>query len=144
MVMTRSRLLRIIDHDRVLEAIRQAEKRTSGEIRISVSSLFWGDAEKAAQKAFGRMGMNATQERNAVLLFIAPARGQFVVWGDIGIHEKVGEQFWHDTVTIVEGKFRGGDFTEGLVAAIAAVGGQLALHFPFKAGDANELPDRLE
>ena len=65
MVMTRGKVLRIIDNDRIREAIRRAEKRTSGEIRVSVSSLFWGDVRKAAERAFARMGMTATRERNA-------------------------------------------------------------------------------
>jgi uncharacterized membrane protein len=144
-VMTRDKMLRTIDSDRIREAIRQAEKRTSGEIRVSVSPLFWGDVRKAAENAFTRMGMTATKQRNAVLFFIVPARRKFVVLGDSGIHEKVGQDFWHQIVPIVSQKFRVGDFTGGLVHGIAAVGEQLAAHFPADAGqDANELPDDVD
>jgi uncharacterized membrane protein len=145
MVMTCGKLLRTIDNDRIKEAIRKAEKQTSGEIRVSVSPLFWGDVRKAAEKASVRMRMTATRERNAVLFFVAPARRKFVVLGDSGIHEKVGQEFWPDIVRIVSEKFREGDFMEGLVGGIAAVGERLAPHFPFDAArDSNELPDDVD
>jgi uncharacterized membrane protein len=145
MVMTRGKLLRTIDSDRIKEAIREAEKRTSGEICVSVSSLFWGDVRKAAEKAFVRMGMTATKERNAVLFFVVPARRKFVVLGDSAIHEKVGQDFWHHIIRVVSERFQKTAFTDGLIRGIAAVGEQLATHFPFDAArDANELPDDVD
>jgi uncharacterized membrane protein len=134
-----------IDKDRIKQAIHKAEMRTSGEIRVSVSPLFWGDVRKAAEKAFERMGMSATKDRNAVLFFVVPARRKFVVLGDSGIHEKVGAEFWHHLVRTVSVKFKEGDFTGGLVAGIETVGEDLAKHFPYRAGsDANELGDDVD
>jgi uncharacterized membrane protein len=134
-----------IDKDRIKQAIQKAERRTSGEIRVSVSPLFWGDVRKAAGKAFERLGMTATKDRNAVLFFVVPARRKFVVLGDSGIHEKVGQEFWHHIVRTVSGKFKQGDFTGGLVAGIEAVGEDLAKHFPYHAdSDINELPDEVD
>ncbi|MGA2136521.1 MAG: DUF5130 family protein [Bryobacteraceae bacterium] len=134
-----------IDKDRIKQAIQQAERRTSGEIRVSVSPLFWGDVRKAAEKAFARLGMSVTKDRNAVLFFVVPARRKFVVLGDSGIHEKVGQEFWHHIVRIVSAKFKQGDLTGGLVAGIAAVGEDLAKHFPYNAAsDTNELPDDVD
>ena len=134
-----------IDKDRIVQAIRKAERRTSGEIRVSVSPLFWGDVRKAAEKAFERLGMSATKDRNAVLFFVVPTRRKFVVLGDSGIHEKVGEQFWHHLVRTLSGKFKEGDLTGGLVAGIEAVGEHLAKHFPYRAaGGANELGDDVD
>jgi uncharacterized membrane protein len=134
-----------IDKERIKQAIQKAEKRTSGEIRVSVSPLFWGDVRKAAEKAFARLGMTATENRNAVLFFVVPARRKFVVLGDSGIHQKVGQEFWHHIVRTVAAKFKEGDFTGGLVAGIAAVGEDLAKHFPYHADrDPNELPDDVD
>ncbi len=134
-----------IDKDRIKQAIQKAERRTSGEIRVSVSPLFWGDVRKAAEKAFERLGMTATKHRNGVLFFVVPARRKFVVLGDSGIHEKVGQEFWHHIVRTVSEKFKQGDFTGGLVAGIEAVGEDLARHFPYRAAsDANELPDDVD
>ena len=134
-----------IDKERIKQAIQKAEKRTSGEIRVSVSPLFWGDVRKAAEKAFERLGMTATKERNAVLFFVVPARRRFVVLGDRGIHEKVGQEFWHHIASTMSGKFKLGDFTGGLVAGIEAVGKDLTRHFPnHAASESNELPDDVD
>ena len=134
-----------IDKDRIRQAIRKAERRTSGEIRVSVSPLFWGDVRTAAEKAFERLGMAATKDRNAVLFFVVPARRKFVVLGDSGIHEKVGQEFWHHIVRTVTARLNQGDFTGGLVAGIEAVGEDLARQFPNRgASDMNELPDDVD
>jgi len=140
--MTRKALLRAIDARRIEEAIRQAERRTSGEIRVSVSRFFWGDVRRAAERAFARLGMTATRHRNGILFFIVPARRRFVVLGDEGIHARVGQEFWEGVAAAVSEHLRDGDFTLGLVHGIETVGEQLALHFPFDpATDTNELPD---
>ena len=144
MVMTRKQLLQTIDQEKVKEAIRRAEHRTSGEIRVSVAPLFWGNVDKAANKAFVRMGMTATSERNGVLFFVVPARRKFVVLGDRGIREKVGQEFWDRVAAVLSERFRASDFTGGLVRGIEEVGEQLAVHFPYQSGDQDELPDEVE
>jgi uncharacterized membrane protein len=145
MVMTRKKLLQIIDRERIRHAIEAAEHRTSGEICVSVAPLFWGSVERAADKAFVRMGMSQTKDRNGVLFFVVPARRKFVVLGDRGIHERVGQEFWHAVVAAVSEKFRSGDFTGGLVKGIETVGEQLATHFPYDpTSDKNELPDDVD
>ena len=116
--MTRKKLLQIIDRERIKSAIQAAEHRTSGEICVSVAPFFWGRIEKAADKAFVRMGVARTKHRNGVLFFVVPSRRKFVVLGDIGIHERVGQEFWHRVVAVVSEKFRAGDFTAGLVGGI--------------------------
>jgi len=143
--MTHKALLRAIDSRRIEEAIRQAERRTSGEIRVSVSRFFWGDVRRVAERAFARLGMMATRHRNGILFFIVPARRRFVVLGDEGIHARVGQEFWERVTAAVSEHLRDGDFTLGLVHGIETVGEQLALHFPFDpTTDANELPDEID
>ena len=145
MVMTRKKLIRVIDRDKIKEAIEKAEHRTSGEIRVSVASFFWGNVHKAAEKAFERLGMTRTRDRNGILFFVVPARRKFVVLGDSGIHERVGQQFWHRVVDVVTERFRTGDFTGGLIRGIEEVGEQLATHFPYDAvADVDELSDDVD
>lgn len=145
MVMTRRKLLQIIDQAKVKEAIQRAEHRTSGEICVSVAPLFWGNIEKAADKAFARLGMTNTKQRNGVLFFVIPSRRKFVVLGDQGIHEKVGQEFWDGVAAVLSERFREGDFTGGLVRGIEEVGEQLATHFPYDAAtDRDELPDEID
>jgi uncharacterized membrane protein len=145
MVMTRKKLLQIVDRDRIQRAIEAAEHRTSGEICVSVAPLFWGNVEKAAQKAFARLGMTRTHARNGVLFFVVPARRKFVVLGDSGIHERVGQEFWNSVASAVSEKFRDGDFTGGLVHGIERVGEQLTAYFPYDPStDKNELSNEVD
>jgi uncharacterized membrane protein len=144
-VHSRRKLMRTVDVDRVKAAVAAAERAASGEIRVSVSRFFWGSVRKAAEKAFVRLGMTATKDRNGVLFFIVPARKKFVVLGDAGIHAKVGQEFWESLAGLMSRHFRKGEFTEGLVAAIEEAGRQLAAHFPYDAAvDVNELADDVD
>lgn len=143
--MTCAAMLRAVDSGRLEEAIREAERRTSGEIRVSVSRFFWGDVRGVAERAFERLGMTATRDRNGVLFFIVPSRRRFVVLGDEGIHAKVGQEFWERVAAAVSEHLHSGDFTLGLEQGIRTVGEQLARHFPFdRATDANELSDQVD
>jgi len=143
--MTREQLIQSIDSKRLHEAIELAERRTSGEIMVSVSPLFWGNVENAARRAFERLGVHNTRQRNGVLFFLVPSRHRFVVLGDEGIHRKAGQELWNKVVARMSEHFRAGDFTTGLVQGIAEVGEQLAAHFPYDpATDVNELSDDID
>ncbi len=144
MILTRRGLYRAIDKDRVQQAIAAAEAKTSGEVRVAVSPLFWGNVRKVADRAFDRLGMRATDERNGVLLFVVPSRRRFVVLGDIAIHEKVHPGFWDEVAEEVSHHFRNSDYTGGIVAALERLSNELANHFPRRSDDVNELPNAVE
>jgi uncharacterized membrane protein len=144
-VNSRRKLMKTIDVEKVKAAIVAAEHETSGEVRVSVARFFWGSVRRAAESAFGRLGMARTKDRNGILFFIVPARKKFVVLGDEGIHAKVGQEFWDCVARLMSGHFRKGEFTEGLVAAIGEAGQQLAAFFPYDAAtDVNELADDID
>ncbi len=144
-VHTRRRLMKTIDVDRVKAAIAEAERATSGEVRVSVARYFWGPVRPAAEHAFARLGLTGTKDRNGILFFIVPARKKFVVLGDEGIHAKVGQELWDCVAGLMEDRFRKGEFTEGLVEAIGEAGRRLAVHFPYDPTvDINELPDDVD
>jgi uncharacterized membrane protein len=143
--MHRRKLVKRIDSDKITAAIQTSEKRTSGEIRVSVSRFFWGRVRSVAEKTFVRLGMTNTKLRNGILFFIVPSRRRFVVLGDEGIHAKVGQDFWENLAAVMSEDFRKGRFQEGLVKGIAKAGEQLAVHFPYDPlTDKNELPDDIE
>jgi len=143
--MHRRKLRALIDEAVVKEAIAAAEAQTSGEIRVSVSTFFWGDVRRTAERAFDRMGMRATQERNGVLFFLVPSRKKFVVLGDQGIHDRVGQEFWDSVAAAVSERFAQSDFTGGLVHGITEAGRQLAAHFPHQGPrETNELSDEVD
>jgi uncharacterized membrane protein len=131
----------------VERAIARAETRTSGEIRVSIAGFFVGSSRGLAERAFQRLGLQATRDRNGVLLLIAPARRQVVVLGDEAIHAQVGDAFWAEIASRVSTHFREDRFTQGVVEAIDAIGEALARHFPAGAeadGNPNELPDTID
>jgi uncharacterized membrane protein len=135
----------LLDVDRVKRAIEKVEKRTSGEIRVSLSPFFWGNVQRAAERAFVRLGMQRTRHRNGVLFFIVPSRRAFVVLGDAGIHDRVGDELWNRLVREIAPHFRRKDFTAGVVHGIQVVGEELARHFPADdEAEPNELPDAVD
>jgi uncharacterized membrane protein len=131
-----------LDHERIVDAIRAAEARSRGEVRVHVARGAVEDAQAAGAAQFEALGMARTAERNGVLVFVAPASQRFAVIGDAGIHDRCGPAFWAEVGAAMEAAFREGRFTEGIVAAVGTVGEALARHFPpTGAADANELPD---
>lgn len=138
------KFLRELDHDRIVSAIKEAEAKTSGQVRVYLQrGKFEEDALARAQKKFLDLGMQKTKERNAVLIFVAPRAQKFAVVGDEGIHQKCGERFWQELVDKMRGHFQREDFTEALLEAIESTGQLLARYFPKTLGSANELPDEI-
>jgi uncharacterized membrane protein len=134
-----------LDDERIVAAIREAEARSRGEIRVHVAEREVADSRAEAERVFGELGMAGTADRNGVLLYVAPQRRTIVVIGDRGIDERCGEAFWTAVVETIREEFRAGRFTEGVVAGVRAVGDELARHFPRRPGeiDRDELPDAV-
>jgi uncharacterized membrane protein len=133
-----------LDHDRIVRAIKETEAKTSGQIRVYVQrGELEGDALGYAQKKFQKLGMQATTERNGVLIFVVPRARKFAVIGDEGAHQKCGDQFWAQLVERMGAHFKNENFTDALVEAIEEAGKLLARHFPKTFAPRNELPDEI-
>jgi uncharacterized membrane protein len=133
-----------LDHDRIVRAIKEAEAKTSGEIRIYVQrGELEGDALDHAQKRFRQLGMEQTRERNGVLIYVAPRARKFAVIGDEGVHKKCGVEFWEGLVNKMREHFECEEFTDALVEAIESAGQLLARYFPKSSDRGNELPDSI-
>ena len=145
-MLSRRTFLRSLDTAAVEAAIARAETRTSGEIRVSIAGFFIGSSRRLAERAFRRLGLHATRDRNGVLLLIAPARREVVVLGDEAIHAQVGDTFWTEIAARVGARFHEDRFTQGVVEAVDAIGEALARHFPTAeaGGNPNELPDTID
>jgi uncharacterized membrane protein len=131
-----------VEHDRIVQAIREAESNTSGEIRVYVQrGKLSADPLIVAQKQFQKLRMNKPQERNAVLIFVAPRTHKFAVVGDNAVHEKCGDEFWQRIVEGMRAHFQNERFSHALIEAINEIGEVLAAHFPKTSRSANELPD---
>ncbi len=138
-------LLDALDDERIVEAIRRAEERSRGEIRVHVTSEAVGDPKGAASAMFTRLGMTATVERNGILIYVSPRAQTFAIVGDEGVHRLCGEMFWKDVAAALEEDFRARRFTDGLVRGIDRAGEVLARHFPRLEGksDRDELPNTV-
>lgn len=142
--MKKKEFLATIDQPKIVDAILDAEKLTSGEIRVHIQPKAGNDIRKFAEKTFERLGMTKTALRNGVLLFIASEEQSFVILGDRGIDEKVPAGFWDDIAAKLTIRFKAGQFTEGIVEAIRSVGEHLGHYFPRAAADVDELSNEID
>lgn len=127
----------------MVAAIQQAEKNTSGEIRLHVENHSRKEVLDRATEVFAELKMHKTALRNGVLIYIALADHQLAILGDAGINAKVPGNFWDKIKNGMVEKFRQQQPSEGICEAILAVGEQLKSYFPYQADDINELPDEI-
>lgn len=127
----------------VVEAIRTAEKDTSGEIRVHLEAHSENDAFDRAADVFDYLHMNNTKLSNGVLIYVAVEDRTLVIMGDKGINDKVPPHFWESTNEAIVTQFKKGNMKQGLVDGILQAGEQLKKHFPYNNKDVNELPDDI-
>lgn len=142
----RKELLPKEHQERIIKAIQDAEKETSGEIRVFVESRCkYVHAIERAHSLFFRLKMDQTKLRNGVIIYVALKDRQSAILGDKGIYEMTrGPQFWQDTLNRMNNHFKDEKIAEGIAFAIAEIGAKLSHHFPYDAAtDKNELPDNI-
>jgi uncharacterized membrane protein len=132
------------DQQLIVQAIRDAERCTSGEVRVYVESkCSYVDALDRAIELFGEMGMHATKERNGVLVYVAIKDHQLAVFGDEGIHRKVGADYWNTEVIKMIRDFNRDNYAVGIAGCVEDIGRALQEYFPFTDKDTNELSDEI-
>jgi uncharacterized membrane protein len=127
----------------IVEAIRMAEKETSGEIRVHIEKTTSTAHFDRALEVFHDLGMDATELKNGVLIYVAVKDKQFVICGDKGINEVVPDDFWDCTKDSMATQFKSGNFKQGLIDGITRAGEQLQKYFPYLEGDTNELSNEI-
>ena len=127
----------------IVEAIIQAEKNTSGEIRIHIEENSQKPPLERAQEVFHHLGMDKTGLRNGVLFYICMQSRTFAVIGDKGINDLVEPDFWDCTKDAVLSSFKEGQYKNGLVSGILRAGERLKQHFPFEKDDTDELSNEI-
>ncbi|WP_231459212.1 MULTISPECIES: TPM domain-containing protein [unclassified Pedobacter] len=132
-----------IEQDKIAHAIAEAEKATSGEIRIAIDKHCEGDVYQKAIEYFTKMEMDKTAQHNGVLIYLAHADHKFAIIGDSGINRVVPENFWETTQIAMKAHFAKGNLADGIIAGVALAGEKLALFFPYQTGDINELPNDI-
>ena len=135
--------LSIKDEEDIIQAIRDAESKTSGEIRVHIEKNYTGDAYNHAIEVFHFLKMDNTKFSNAVLIYIAVDKKSFVIYGDKGIHDKVKDAFWNSVKDKIAYHFKTGHFKEGIIEGVKEIGTTLSQYFPWKYGDYNELENTI-
>ena len=131
------------DKELIITAIEQAERCTSGEIRVHVESHSGGDPLRRAQQVFENLGMAQTEKHNGVLIYLAVHERKFAIIGDSGINKVVPVNFWNDTKEKMQTLFSEKKFAKGVCLGIELTSEHLAKYFPYEAGDVNELSNDI-
>ena len=137
------RILNNEEDRRVVEAIKQAELNTSGEIKVHIENHCRGKVEERSLFIFNHLKMNKTKQHNGVLIYLAVRDHKFAILGDEGINKVVGADFWNDIRDLMANAFKEGRFTEGLEHGIQRCGEKLKAYFPYQSDDINEIPDEI-
>lgn len=132
-----------LDKKEIVNAIVEAEKMTSGEIRVHIQSKCTGDIFEHGKKIFHKLKMDKTKDRNGVLIILAKDSKKFAILGDKGIHEKVGDDFWNETRDKMLEHFKKDSLKEGIIVGVLSVGEKLKRYFPYEKNDKNELSDAV-
>jgi len=129
----------------IVKAIRHAEEQTSGEVRVYVESKCrFMDAIDRAAELFYKLKMDKTEQRNAAIVYVAVKDRQLAVFGDEGIHQKVGDAYWNEVVAEMLSHFNKDNYAQGIAECVIRIGSALKQHFPYnKDTDKNELPDEI-
>lgn len=127
----------------IIEAIRLAESQTSGEIRVHIEQNCNMDVYEHALEIFHVLKMDNTKEQNGVLIYVAVDNKSFVIYGDKGINDIVGINFWDSTRDIIQEQFKHGQFKQGLIDGIEEAGKALSKYFPWQYGDKDELDNTI-
>lgn len=131
------------EEEKIIRAIREAERNTSGEIRVHIDAEPQGNHLEIAASVFHSLQMDQTRDRNGVLFHVSPRDHNFTVIGDTGIDAVTSEDFWDEIKETVIKKFKKGKYAKGLVKGIETAGEALKEYFPYQDDDKNELPDEI-
>ncbi|XOD67838.1 MAG: TPM domain-containing protein [Flavobacteriales bacterium Tduv] len=133
------------EEQQVVQSIKQAERETSGEIRVHIRTQTEENISTLdmAQKAFSQLGIDQTKDRNGVLFYISVNQRNLTILGDKGINKSVPPEFWNEIKEKVIQKFKEQKYCQGLIEGIDTAGQALKKYFPYKKDDINELPDDI-
>ncbi|WP_273274287.1 TPM domain-containing protein [Maribacter polysiphoniae] len=131
------------EEQEIVQAIVDAEKNTSGEIRVHLEPHTKKDLLDRAKEVFHSLKMDNTKEENGVLIYVAVNDKKFAIYGDRGIDKVVPEDFWDTTRDTIASHFKDGRFKQGLIEGILNAGKELERHFPWQHGDVNELSNEI-
>jgi len=128
----------------LVDAIKEAESHTSGEVRVFIESkCSYVDPVDRAKEIFFNLKMDKTEDRNAVLLYLAMDDHQLALFADEGIYQRLGADYWKKEAKKILSAFTKNDYTGGICEVVGDIGQALKEQFPYEKDDKNELPDEI-
>lgn len=124
-------------------AVTEAERTSSAELKVVLARHCWGDLKVKAHRVFRDLGLDRTDQRNCVLVLLIVANREFLIYGDAGIHAKVGPDFWKDVRDAMASAFREDQFGEGIGLGVQRIGEKLARYFPHQRDDVDEISNAI-
>ncbi len=132
------------EEHRIVAAIAQSEKKTTGEIRLYVEKICDVlDPLDRVKDLFFSNQMQYTENRTGVLIYLAYKSHHFAIWGDEGISKCLPSDFWNCTCIEAIDFFKDGKYIEGVLSAVNSVGDKLIHNFPENENAKNQLPDDI-
>ena len=138
-----NRFLSPEDTARVAAAVTEAEKTTSAEIKVVILTHCWRDIRSKAAQLFLGYGLEKTELRNCVMILLVTTNREFLIYGDKGIHCKVGQGFWDDVRDRMSVLFAEGRHADALCEGVKRAGDKLTQFFPAATGDRNEVSNEV-
>ena len=132
-----------IEEAQIIDAIRIAEKNTSGEIRVHLEKTSDKNPLERAKEVFYFLKMDKTKNHNGVLFYVAVDDKKFSVLGDEGIDNVVSKDFWESIKDAVIKQFSQKKYADGLKEGILETGKKLKEYFPYNLDDKDELPNEI-
>lgn len=132
-----------VDSSKIVDAIRNAELLTSGEIRVYIAKHCKEDPLEKASRIFQKLKMQNTALRNAVLILVCPTDHKAAILGDKGINDITDDGFWENTLNELIAYCSKDLITEGICKAVEKVGYLIKQKYPYQKGDINELDNEV-
>lgn len=111
--------------------------------RILPVGLVAEAVHRRAETAFLENRVHRTRDASGVLILVSQLEHRVEILADEGIHARVGVDGWRKYLDALVVELRAGRAPEGLIAAVAGIGRELAEAFPPREDDTNELPNHV-
>lgn len=131
------------EEEQIVEAIKNAEKNTSGEIRVHIEKSNEKPSLERAQEVFYLLNMQETKFQNGILIYIAYESRQVAIIGDKGIHQHTGNDFWNAEKDLLIQYFKEEKYADGISIVVEQIGEKLKEFFSYNSDDKDELSNEI-
>jgi uncharacterized membrane protein len=129
------------EQKRIVQCVVEAESKTAAEFRVRLERRCDQDPVKHCHDLLRELGIVETEGRSGLLIYLSTEDRKVAIYGDEAIHKIIGDDGWTRTCEQLRSRFGEGDFATAICDAIHSMAETLAVHFPVKAVNPNELPD---